>query len=87
MAGIKLLCSDLGGILTALALPSLCALIVLFLIANRFEKLISGLYMCESVRIILATLAERGVLFSGVSAPGLMTKGILKFQDILDMME
>ncbi|KAL8212178.1 UNVERIFIED_CONTAM: hypothetical protein K2H54_040287 [Gekko kuhli] len=53
----------------------------------RFEKLIGSLYLCETIRIILATLSEKGELFNGVLAPSLMTKGILKFQDILDIID
>ncbi|XP_015267990.1 PREDICTED: hexokinase-3 [Gekko japonicus] len=53
----------------------------------RYEKLVGSLYLCETVRIILATLSEKGELFNGVLAPGLMTKGILKFHDILDIID
>ncbi|XP_060094812.1 hexokinase-3 [Heteronotia binoei] len=53
----------------------------------RFEKMIGSLYLCETVRIILATLSEKGELFSGVLAPSLMTKGILKFQELLDIID
>uniref|UniRef100_A0ACB8EIM2 Uncharacterized protein n=1 Tax=Sphaerodactylus townsendi TaxID=933632 RepID=A0ACB8EIM2_9SAUR len=53
----------------------------------RFEKLISNIYVCEIVRIILATLSEKGDLFSGVLAPSLLTKGVLKLQDILDIID
>ncbi|XP_077182381.1 hexokinase-3 isoform X2 [Paroedura picta] len=53
----------------------------------RYEKLVGCLYLCETIRAILATLSEKGELFSGVLAPSLLTKGILKFQDILDIMD
>nr|XP_056703405.1 hexokinase-3 [Euleptes europaea] len=53
----------------------------------RYEKLISSLYLCETVRLILATLSEKGELFSGILTPSLMTKGIMKLQDILDIID
>ncbi|MGH0136376.1 UNVERIFIED_CONTAM: hypothetical protein FKN15_060975 [Acipenser sinensis] len=43
-----------------------------------FEKLISGMYMGELVRIILVKMARKGVLFQGRMSDALCTKG--KFQ-------
>ncbi|XP_033883108.3 hexokinase HKDC1-like isoform X1 [Acipenser ruthenus] len=43
-----------------------------------FEKLISGMYMGELVRIILVKMAKKGLLFQGRMSDALCTKG--KFQ-------
>ncbi|MEE6488144.1 hypothetical protein FKM82_015142 [Ascaphus truei] len=40
-----------------------------------FEKLISGLYMGELVRLILLKMAKRGLLFGGKISTALLTKG------------
>ncbi|MGH0139085.1 UNVERIFIED_CONTAM: hypothetical protein FKN15_022483 [Acipenser sinensis] len=45
---------------------------------ERFEKLISGMYMGELVRIILVKMARKGLLFQGRMSDALCTKG--KFQ-------
>ncbi|XP_054832345.1 hexokinase-3 [Eublepharis macularius] len=54
---------------------------------SRFDKLVGRMYLCEIVRIILATLSEKGELFSGVLSPTLLVKGMLKFQDFLDIID
>ncbi|XP_062979420.1 hexokinase-3 isoform X2 [Elgaria multicarinata webbii] len=51
----------------------------------RFEKFISSMYFCETVRVILASLAEKAELFNGVLTPPLLTKGKLEIQDILEI--
>jgi hexokinase len=38
-----------------------------FFIANRFEKYISGKYLGEVVRVVLKSLADKGLLFSKAS--------------------
>ncbi|KAL2083244.1 hypothetical protein ACEWY4_021017 [Coilia grayii] len=43
-----------------------------------FEKMVSGMYMGELVRLILLKMAKRGLLFGGVVSDALRTKG--KFQ-------
>ncbi|GCC39347.1 hypothetical protein chiPu_0022949, partial [Chiloscyllium punctatum] len=40
-----------------------------------FEKLISGMYMGELVRIILVQMAKDGLLFEGKLSPELLIKG------------
>ena len=44
----------------------------------RFEKMVSGLYMGELVRIILLKMTKKGLLFNGQVSDALRTKG--KFQ-------
>lgn len=41
----------------------------------RFEKMVSGLYMGELVRLILVKMAKEGLLFEGRITPELLTKG------------
>lgn len=41
----------------------------------RFEKMVSGMYMGELVRIILVKMAREGLLFEGRITPELLTKG------------
>ncbi|XP_076141524.1 hexokinase HKDC1 [Alosa pseudoharengus] len=43
-----------------------------------FEKMVSGMYMGELVRLILLKMAKKGLLFGGVISDALRTKG--KFQ-------
>ncbi|XP_038641198.1 hexokinase-2 [Scyliorhinus canicula] len=40
-----------------------------------FEKMISGMYMGELVRIILVKMAKDGLLFGGIISPDLLIKG------------
>ncbi|GCB81090.1 hypothetical protein scyTo_0021326, partial [Scyliorhinus torazame] len=40
-----------------------------------FEKMISGMYMGELVRIILVKMAKDGLLFGGIISPDLLVKG------------
>lgn len=46
---------------------------VLFLC--RFEKMISGMYIGELVRLILVKMAKDGLLFQGHTTPDLLTTG------------
>lgn len=41
----------------------------------RFEKMISGMYMGELVRLILVKMAKEELLFGGSSAPELLATG------------
>jgi len=41
----------------------------------RFEKMVSGMYMGELVRLILVKMAKEGLLFEGRITPELLTKG------------
>ncbi|XP_039595457.1 LOW QUALITY PROTEIN: hexokinase HKDC1 [Polypterus senegalus] len=50
-----------------------------------FEKMISGLYMGELVRIILVKMAKKGLLFKGRISDSLRTKGKLKTADVSEM--
>ncbi|KAJ6667742.1 hypothetical protein lerEdw1_016063 [Lerista edwardsae] len=55
--------------------------------SQRFEKLIGSLYICDTVRIFLANLAEKGELFNGVLTPSLLTRGIFMLQDIAEIID
>lgn len=41
----------------------------------RFEKMVSGMYMGELVRLILVKMAKEGLLFEGRITPELLTRG------------
>lgn len=41
----------------------------------RFEKMVSGMYLGELVRLILVKMAREGLLFEGRITPELLTKG------------
>ncbi|XP_060225445.1 hexokinase HKDC1 isoform X1 [Meriones unguiculatus] len=47
-----------------------------------FEKMISGLYMGELVRIILLKMAKAGLLFGGAKSSALHTKGKIETQHV-----
>ncbi|XP_069756959.1 hexokinase-1 isoform X2 [Narcine bancroftii] len=47
-----------------------------------FEKMISGLYMGELVRLILVKMAKEGLLFEGNITPELLTKGKLETKHV-----
>ncbi|XP_042311144.1 hexokinase-3 isoform X2 [Sceloporus undulatus] len=53
----------------------------------RFDKLVGSMYLCDTVRVILASLAEKGDLFNGVLTPTLLTKGNLELQDIVEIID
>lgn len=44
-------------------------------LCGRFEKMVSGMYMGELVRLILVKMAREGLLFEGRITPELLTKG------------
>ncbi|KAG8435281.1 hypothetical protein GDO86_013290 [Hymenochirus boettgeri] len=50
-----------------------------------FEKMISGLYMGELVRIILVKMAKKGLLFGGKTSPALRTKGSIATSHVAAM--
>ncbi|XP_067391466.1 hexokinase-3-like [Emydura macquarii macquarii] len=54
---------------------------------HRFQKMISGLYLGEIVRHVLVQLASQGGLFSGRTTPALLTKEMLRTQDVLAITE
>lgn len=62
-AGLCLPLSPMDGWVTAAVLSC------------RFEKMVSGLYMGELVRLILVKMAKEGLLFEGRITPELLTKG------------
>ncbi|XP_004846239.1 putative hexokinase HKDC1 isoform X1 [Heterocephalus glaber] len=50
-----------------------------------FEKMISGLYLGELVRLILLNMAKAGLLFGGVKSSTLLTKGKIETQHVAAM--
>ncbi|XP_011241700.1 hexokinase HKDC1 isoform X2 [Mus musculus] len=57
----------------------------LTLCPGRFEKMISGLYMGELVRLILLKMAKVGLLFGGAKSSALHTKGKIETQHVAAM--
>ncbi|XP_015344007.1 hexokinase-3 [Marmota marmota marmota] len=53
--------------------------------AQRFEKMIGGLYLGELVRLALAHLARRGVLFGGCTSPALLSQGSIRLEHVAEM--
>ncbi|MBZ3880769.1 Hexokinase-3, partial [Sciurus carolinensis] len=53
--------------------------------AQRFEKMIGGLYLGELVRLVLAHLARRGVLFGGCTSPALLSQGSIRLEYVAMM--
>lgn len=49
---------------------------------SRFEKMVSGMYMGELVRLILLKMAKKGLLFGGFISDALRTKGKLQTEHI-----
>ncbi|NXQ83654.1 HXK2 protein, partial [Nyctibius grandis] len=52
---------------------------------QRFEKLISGMYLGEIVRLILLALVEKRLLFRGQPCPELQTKDIFQTKFLSDI--
>lgn len=50
-----------------------------------FEKMISGLYMGELVRLILLEMAKKGLLFGGKISTALRTKGAIETSHVASM--
>ncbi|XP_038599710.1 hexokinase HKDC1 isoform X2 [Tachyglossus aculeatus] len=50
-----------------------------------FEKMISGLYLGELVRLILLKMAKEGLLFDGRTSTALLTKGKIETQHVAAM--
>ncbi|XP_056134691.1 hexokinase-1-like isoform X2 [Lampris incognitus] len=50
-----------------------------------FEKMVSGMYMGELVRLILVKMAKEGLLFEGRITPELLTKGKLETKHVSAM--
>ncbi|KAM6222148.1 hexokinase-3 [Rhynchocyon petersi] len=53
--------------------------------AQRFEKMIGGLYQGELVRLVLAYLAQRGLLFGGSTSPALLNRGSVSLEHVAEM--
>ncbi|KAM4819609.1 hexokinase-3 [Thomomys bottae] len=53
--------------------------------AQRFEKMIGGLYLGELVRLVLLHLARRGVLFGGSTSPALLSRGSIVIEHVARM--
>ncbi|KAL0608331.1 Hexokinase-3 [Plecturocebus cupreus] len=53
--------------------------------AQRFEKMIGGLYLGELVRLVLAHLTQRGVLFRGCLSPALLSQGSILLEHVAEM--
>ncbi|XP_076993840.1 hexokinase-3 [Tamandua tetradactyla] len=53
--------------------------------AQRFEKMIGGLYLGELVRLVLVHLARRGVLFGGTTSSPLLTQGSILLEHVAEM--
>nr|XP_012642744.2 hexokinase-3 isoform X1 [Microcebus murinus] len=53
--------------------------------AQRFEKMIGGLYLGELVRLVLVHLARRGVLFGGCTSPALLSRGSVLLEHVAEM--
>lgn len=48
----------------------------------RFEKMISGMYMGELVRLILVKMAKEELLFRGKLSPELLATGHFETKDV-----
>ncbi|XP_053769214.1 hexokinase-3 [Desmodus rotundus] len=55
--------------------------------AQRFEKMIGGLYLGELVRLVLAHLAQHGVLFGGRTSPALLSQGGVLLEHVAEMQD
>nr|KAF6346660.1 hexokinase 3 [Pipistrellus kuhlii] len=53
--------------------------------AQRFEKMIGGLYLGELVRQVLAHLAQRGALFGGCTSRALLSPGGILLEHVAEM--
>ncbi|CAH6798398.1 hexokinase-3 [Phodopus roborovskii] len=53
--------------------------------AQRFEKMIGGLYLGELVRLVLVHLAQHGVLFGGCTSPALLSQGSILLEHVAEI--
>ncbi|CAO2596140.1 Hk3, partial [Lemmus lemmus] len=53
--------------------------------AQRFEKMIGGLYLGELVRLVLVHLAQHGILFGGCTSPALLSQGRILLEHVIKM--
>lgn len=56
-----------------------------FVFTCRFEKMISGMYMGELVRLILVRMTKEQLLFQGKTTAELLTTGSFKTSYIYDI--
>lgn len=56
-----------------------------FLVAQIFEKLISGMYLGEIVRRVLCRMAEEAAIFGDTVPPKLKIPFILRYSAIIGM--
>ncbi|XP_053320593.1 hexokinase-3 [Spea bombifrons] len=52
---------------------------------QSFDKMVSGMYMGEVVRIVLVKLARQGLLFDGVITSDLLSKGSIKTKHVSEI--
>ena len=55
---------------------------LLCLCLGSFEKMASGMFMGELVRLILVKMAKEGLLFEGRITPELLTKGKIETKHV-----
>lgn len=55
--------------------------------SRSFEKMISGMYLGEIVRLLLVKLTEDGLLFQGQASEALLTPGRFETKFISDIEE
>ncbi|XP_055451755.1 hexokinase-3 isoform X3 [Psammomys obesus] len=53
--------------------------------AQRFEKMIGGLYLGELVRLVLVYLAQHGLLFGGCTSPALLSQGSILLEHVAEL--
>ncbi|XP_031214028.1 hexokinase-3 isoform X2 [Mastomys coucha] len=53
--------------------------------AQRFEKMIGGLYLGELVRLVLVHLSQHGLLFGGCASPALLSQGSILLEHVAEM--
>ncbi|XP_057643111.1 hexokinase-3 [Chionomys nivalis] len=53
--------------------------------AQRFEKMIGGLYLGELVRLVLVHFAQHGILFGGCTSPALLSQGSILLEHVIKM--
>lgn len=68
-------------------MPSKCNLPPLAAASRSFEKMISGMYLGEIVRLLLVKLTEDGLLFQGQASEALLTPGRFETKFISDIEE
>lgn len=72
---LDLTCAGAGIKLGSVSWCCLTPWVTAAALSCRFEKMVSGLYMGELVRLILVKMAKEGLLFEGRITPELLTKG------------